>query len=615
MATPKTYHFRRPDGKVVSVGARTRAEAERIARGMGVVMPAKVEKPVPKPAPAKKTARQVMEEAQKAIEAGKKHIAMGQAEITRRRAAAAKAKADAAAKARTEKATPVKDVTPEATPSAGREYPHDFIGPLRPGSVRLPPPKVDPVVDPVVDPATDPMVDPEVTPAIEPEVKPDIDPKQEAIDLVQQQLEEFEKMQEADLKKDDDVPVRPRVYLDKIKEMLEKPEEVERPDLATEFEALRARYQVDPLESQLSSVNRQITDLMTLADKALRDEEKAMAPTAVIRLKQQRMGAEFNQKLTAFNLQRKTIIDELNSKYDTINNIMQLKKKDYRMARDDYEREFNRQLTLYRLLTDEKEWQYKQDIRQIEREDQAAERTRRTALANWQVTSDIIQENLRLGILPSFAELPEEVKISLRELELQAGLPAGFTENTIGLTREVDPERRVIHRAVWPDKSKVTVMYDDGTSRIIDTGIPPEAVPLVDLTPTQKRWAEAMGIDWTTPEGRRQVLDEFHPSPEEDLTFEERKAKQLKQLEKIFNEYQERGLSREEALNQEIMDTAQDIGFTPTQARNVKLEDLPSDIVEIIKEAINKVYGEEPGWWERQWGRVKGVADWIWPFN
>ena len=511
MATPKTYHFKRPDGKVVSVGARTRAKAERIARGMGAVIPAKVEKPTPKPAPAKKTARQVMAEAQKAIEAGKKHIAMGQAEIARR----------------TRKATPVKDVTPEATPPARREYPHDFIGPLRPGDVRLPPPKVDPevdvpVIDPAVDPAVGPAVDPAVTPVIEPEVKPDIDPKQEAIDLVQQQLEEFEKMQEADLKKDDDVPVRPRVYLDKIKEMLKKPEEVERPDLATEFEALRARYQVDPLEGQLSSVNRQITDLMTLADKALRDEEKAMAPTAVIRLKQQRMGAEFNQKLTALNLQRKTIIDELNLKYDTIDNIMQLKKEDYRMARDDFEREFNRQLTFHRLLVGEEKWQHEQDIRQITREDQAAERAKRTSFTNWQVTSGIIQEQLRTGALPSFAELPEEVKTSLRGLELQAGLPAGFTENTIGLIQEVDPEKRIIHKAVWPDKSRVTVMYDDGTSRIIDTGILPGAVAddLVNLTPTQLRWAEERGIDPRTPEGRRQILEAFTPLTRK----EERKA-------------------------------------------------------------------------------------------
>ncbi|MCD5414628.1 MAG: hypothetical protein LR001_06460, partial [Clostridiales bacterium] len=163
-------------GKLPTVTPKRQQEIIDMAMG---------KKAAPTPPPAKKTAQQIMAEAQKAIEAGRKHIAMGQAEIARRAGKVApKPVEPQEGDVRINPATKQREIlTPEGIWEAVTlEEEKARLGKPLPGVSPLP--EVDLEIEPEINVPT-------VTPDIDPEVKPDIDPKQEAIDLVQQQLEEF----------------------------------------------------------------------------------------------------------------------------------------------------------------------------------------------------------------------------------------------------------------------------------------------------------------------------------------------------------------------------------------------------------------------------------------
>ena len=295
--------------------------------------------------------------------------------------------------------------------------------------------------------------------------------RNEAIDSIQDTLDAFQKLQEA--RKGEEIPTRTRGYLEKLEGMIEEPVKPTRPGYVDEFEKLRDKYKVEPLEGEMSKIDKEIAALKGTEESAMAAVSERLAPESVIYLRELKLGKDFDRRMNALNLQKQTVLNELNMKYDTINNIMNLKKEDYIAARSDYEYQFNKQLTLYQIISGEEKWEWEQAVKAIQIEADAEQRNRTNALTNWQITSNAIKEQLKSGTISSMDDIPDETRLSLQRLEVQAGLPSGFTETVIGLT---DVDENVLNSQLSEDQTKISVLIqrDNGELRIetFPSGLP-----------------------------------------------------------------------------------------------------------------------------------------------
>ena len=255
------------------------------------------------------------------------------------------------------------------------------------------------------------------------------------------------------------------------------------PDLAATYTTLRTQEGIDPLENELNDINARIDDLNALYEKAISEEEKRLAPMTIIRKRQAALSQEQQDELRDLVRQKNALVDQLNMKYNNINTIMDLKKQDYKTARDNYEWEYNKAFQIYQNM------------------DQQASKDQTTAKANWQTLINSIKGE-------DYSKLPEDFKLNLKKLELAAGLPAGISE--MALRGKSDKTIRYSKA----DNGKLFILYDDGTSEIRDMGIE-EGAPVAEtfFTKTDYKNLSGLGVP-------KEVADTISVALQEGLSLE-----------------------------------------------------------------------------------------------
>lgn len=212
----------------------------------------------------------------------------------------------------------------------------------------------------------------------------------------------------------------PKTRLDETTQMLNDysnlfsggKEKVEAPSMEKTFAELQATQGTAELESQMADLNKDEKAIQ--ARIRARKDYEASKPVAmgVISGKQAEIVKQEQEELDNVSRQKSYLTEQLNSKYNMVNTIMNLKQTDYKNAVDSYDKQFNQNIQTINF------------IRGVQNDQQTKEdREKASALANLQIVSNAIT-----GGALSFKDLPADQKAQVSKFELLAGLPIGFTE-------------------------------------------------------------------------------------------------------------------------------------------------------------------------------------------
>jgi len=191
------------------------------------------------------------------------------------------------------------------------------------------------------------------------------------------------------------------------------------------YEALRNEQGMSGLESNLNSLNSQITGLQDSLTAGLYDEEGKLRPMELISQRQQETTRQAQEKINTLQRSKQILVDEINTKNTLISNIMSLKQTDYANAKEDYEFEYNKQLKLIELT---------KDIEEEAESDAEAEKS--SAQANLNTIINMAENR-------TFGELDATTQSKIYELELKSGLPTGITQSFMNATNGAKIETTV----------------------------------------------------------------------------------------------------------------------------------------------------------------------------
>jgi|GEM_PF-4101970 len=237
----------------------------------------------------------------------------------------------------------------------------------------------------------------------------------------------------------------------------------ETPDLIQTFEQLRIDQGIPELEDQLNALRaaeRDIEARLRQRRQAQLDKPVAMNVIAgrVSEVERQEM-----ERLDFIRRQKAYVVDELKTRYSVVDTYINLTQTNFENAMKVYNTKFKINMQIYDAFLQQERATRADLFKAIslgldiaEFEEKRIERRQATALANLKIIQDAIKEGS-----VSWNILPEDTKILVQKLELQAGLPVGFTQS-------LRPTEEVVYKSerLTPDGTKVA----DIIIRNADTG-------------------------------------------------------------------------------------------------------------------------------------------------
>lgn len=182
------------------------------------------------------------------------------------------------------------------------------------------------------------------------------------------------------------------------------------PSLEQKFADERAALGVGDLETQSSTIDSQIAQLDTEWKTLTATEDNRLVASNIINRRKSKEQIAYEAQRSDLLNQKNLIVNQLNQKYGVINTIMQLAGQDYQNASAYYQTKFNQTIQLTQLLQGA-EAQDKTD----------AQRAQENSRANLQIVMDSLKGR-------DYSTLSATTKTDITNMEIQSGLPVGFTE-------------------------------------------------------------------------------------------------------------------------------------------------------------------------------------------
>lgn len=217
-----------------------------------------------------------------------------------------------------------------------------------------------------------------------------------------------------------------------------------------EFERLRGEFGVADLEEQLTNLKAQQQEQEAqLRINVAGERTKPVAQNVIDR----RIGEHTRQSredLEFVNRQQSYLTDQLNSAYQVINTYIQFGAADYQDAVNRYNSEFSQNLQLVQLGRDLKKDQISEQQRQID--------NARATLSTFvnAITSGNLAPN----------QITADQRLLVRKLEVQSGLPIGFTESL-----QMSAQDQLV--TISKDETQAILMDGNGNFRTVSTGARP----------------------------------------------------------------------------------------------------------------------------------------------
>jgi len=161
--------------------------------------------------------------------------------------------------------------------------------------------------------------------------------------------------------------------------------------------------------------------------------------------------AQDNERLTAINNSIKTVTDQLNTKYNMIDTIMKYTGEDYSNAVDNYDKKLAQNLSIMNTVKG-----------MVDDQKNEEELLKDNARANAQIAINTMTAR---GI--TFDTLSPDEKVNLTKLGVQSGLGANFFLDVMSVSAGKDELTTIVS----DDKTTATIIYKDGTTKKISTGL------------------------------------------------------------------------------------------------------------------------------------------------
>ena len=181
--------------------------------------------------------------------------------------------------------------------------------------------------------------------------------------------------------------------------------------LEDKFLKEKERLGIDPLETELAQKESALKKLEAEFTSGQEDIEGKPIPIGNIRGQQSAREIAYNRARRDLVVERDFVANQLNQKYDVIKSIMTFAGKDYENAQQDYQLQFNKAIALTSLL---------QSVEDKEKTQQ--DKLQDNARANATIMFNLLKEGN-----VNYDSLDAGTKASIRLMEIQAGLPEGFT--------------------------------------------------------------------------------------------------------------------------------------------------------------------------------------------
>lgn len=224
----------------------------------------------------------------------------------------------------------------------------------------------------------------------------------------------------------------------------------EAPNFTKTFTDLREQQGVAALEDNLNTITTQENELKAALEQYRAGQEALPLAQRVVEGRVSEAEKRMNTELDRLGREKSTLTSQLNTKYSVIQTTMNLTKMDYDAARDVYDKNFSRAIQMFDVVS---------GIEQAQKNDE--ERKQDNARANLQILSNAIKDS-------TITELTDDQKLTIRRLEMQAGLPAGTVENF----KSTNPKAEIVTTSRWQDasgKEYLSIISKDAETGMITT--------------------------------------------------------------------------------------------------------------------------------------------------
>jgi hypothetical protein len=237
------------------------------------------------------------------------------------------------------------------------------------------------------------------------------------------------------------------------------------PSYESDFAALRAEHGLEAIENRMNALKQQAADIEASLRQGLYAEEGKLRPMELIGTRQRELARQGQEELDTINRSLNTLINEYNTKVGIINTTMNLRQLDYEAAKDAYDADFNKAVSILNYIEGK--------ATQAEKE---ATLRRDDARANLTILSNLI-----VGSKMTWDELDPSTQAMISSLEVQAELPSGIYSAFLSQ----EPEAELLATLTGVDAAGNQVasfIYKDedgkpGIVETVETGIvkPPSA--------------------------------------------------------------------------------------------------------------------------------------------
>lgn len=233
---------------------------------------------------------------------------------------------------------------------------------------------------------------------------------------------------------------------------IEKPKAV---DFTQTLLSYRSEYGVDALEKQLDDLRAQEEELLATKRTRTATERGKTVATNVIEGRVGEVERQENERIAAVQRNITNATNQLNTKYNIINTLMKTKELDYNNAVGNYDKQMSNNISIFNAA------------RGIDEANKTElERAQDNARSNAQI---VINTMTSRGL--TYDQISPTEQTTLSKLGVQSGLGADFFSNVM----KVSAGKEILTTITSADQTKATIIYKDGATKTISTGLPPKS--------------------------------------------------------------------------------------------------------------------------------------------
>ncbi len=267
-------------------------------------------------------------------------------------------------------------------------------------------------------------------------------------------------------------------YMAEIKSAITPTSTPEAPNYEQSLEGLRLEYGVNEAETYLNDLQTEKQDLINAYNTQFGKERAKTVAMGVIGGRISEEERQMNERIAALDSRINAATNQVNTKYNVINSIMEAKTMDYQAASTSYQNELTQNLNLFNMAQGI-EQSVKTEAQQIED----------TARANAQI---MISSLAATG--QTFSSLTPSAQAQLVKLGTESGLGGDFFQTMFNTVASAGKE--TLTHVISDDKSFATIIYKDGTTAVIPTGLPASSnVPVGGSGGSAKQTDEEKAIE------------------------------------------------------------------------------------------------------------------------